>query len=632
MRHGQTENNTKGLWSVDGHKVDPLTEVGRAQVKATAEKLKAEGITHIVASPFPRTQETAKLVADELGISHTDIITDERLAEWHVASSFDGKPFMDYFTLRNKQEHRYHFKMEDGESYADVVTRSGAYLYDMEEKYKDKNILTITHGGSARALELLCDGIVYADLFEKTRNYKNFNNAEVRQLDFAPLPHNETFELDLHKPYIDEVSLVKEGKEFTRVKEVMDVWFDSGSMPFAQEHYMGGEKLSYPADFISEAIDQTRGWFYTLLAVGVLMGRGTPYKNVICLGHLLDKDGKKMSKSIGNIVEPFEQMDTFGADAVRFWMYSVNAPGESKNYDPKSVAEINNKVFGLLGNVLSFYELYRDKDLELTTYNLQPTTSTHVLDQWILARLAQVTQEVTVSLDIYDIFKPTRALRDFIDDVSTWYLRRSRDRLKDGDKESKQTLYTVLKTTAQLIAPFAPFFAESVWQKIRLDADEKSVHLSVWPVTSAVDEKIIEEMKLVREVCTQGNALRKKSNIPVRQPLSEISLESPKWDSIKKYTAIICDELNVKEVTFGNVRNVILFVDITPELKLEGEYRELIRTIQDLRKEKGLQPQDVITLTLPLAHQSIVDTFGGELKKTVGAKEIVIAGDEVIIC
>lgn len=637
MRHGQTHNNVQGLWSVDGEKADPLTEEGKVQVGQSAERLKKEGITHIIASPFPRTQETAQLVADALGIPRENIITDSRLVEWHVASSFNGKPFAQYFEARNSSEDRYQYKTEDGESYADVITRSGAYLYDIDKAYEGKNILTITHGAVARALELHTEGIVFSELFTKTRDYKNFDNAEVRQLDFAPLPHNETFELDLHKPYIDEVSLVNDGKEFTRVKEVMDVWFDSGSMPFAQEHYMGGEKLSYPADFISEAIDQTRGWFYTLLAVGVLMGRGTPYKNVICLGHLLDKDGKKMSKSIGNIVEPFEQMDTFGADAVRFWMYSVNAPGESKNYDPKSVAEINNKVFGLLGNVLSFYELYRDKEVE--SYQVHQGESTNVLDQWILARLAQVTQEVTVSLDAYDIFKPTRALRDFIDDVSTWYLRRSRDRLKDGDTESKQTLYTVLKTTAQLMAPFAPFFAESVWQKLRTETDEESVHLSQWPQLKNIgwdsskgdefyfDVEMIENMNQVRDLCTEGNALRKKLGIPVRQPLASLFVKY--WNMNDEYKMIILEELNVKDVVSG--KETAFDTVITPELKLEGEYRELIRTIQDLRKEKGLQPQDVITLTLPSAHQSIVDMFGEELKKTVGARDIVIKGNEIIL-
>lgn len=632
MRHGQTYNNVKGLWSVDSEKPDPLTEEGKQKVLEAAKALVQKGITHIIASPFSRTQETAHLIAGALGLPQESVITDTRLAEWHVASSFNGKPFSDYFTTRNTSEDRYQYKTEDGESYADVIRRAGEFLYETERNHEGKKILMITHGAVARALELHADGIVFSELFEKTRDYQNFDNAEVREIDFAPLPHNENYELDLHKPYIDEVELYKDGKKLTRTKEVMDVWFDSGAMPFAQEHYMGGEKIAYPADFISEAIDQTRGWFYTLLAVGVLMGRGTPYKNVICLGHLLDKDGKKMSKSIGNIVEPFEQIEKFGVDVVRWWMYSINAAGESKNYDEKNVAEIGNKVFGILGNVLSFYELYRDKEAE--SYQVHQGESTNVLDQWILARLAQVTQEVTVSLDAYDIFKPTRALRDFIDDVSTWYLRRSRDRLKDGDKESKQTLYTVLKTTAQLMAPFAPFFAESVWQKLKTENDVESVHLSVWPKTGEsgkVNVESTQAMEKVRNICTEGNALRKKLAIPVRQPLGQLKVKS--LELKEEYFELIQEELNVKAVVEDTTieNEVELDTTITPELKLEGEYRELIRTIQDLRKEKGLMPQDVITLTLPSAHQSIVDMFGDELKKTVGAKEVIVQGEEIII-
>jgi isoleucyl-tRNA synthetase len=355
------------------------------------------------------------------------------------------------------------------------------------------------------------------------------------------------------------------------------------------------------------------------------MGKGTPYKNVICLGHLLDKDGKKMSKSIGNIVEPFEQIEMFGVDAVRWWMYSVNAAGESKNYDPKSVAEINNKVFSLFGNVLSFYEQYRDKEMEQVT-SFVPT---HVLDKWIMARLSQLIEEATGSLDGYDLFKSTRAIRDFIDDISTWYLRRSRDRLRDGDKGAKVTLYTVLKTTAQLMAPFAPFFAEYVWQKLRVDSDEESVHLSTWPKNIILNKsEVLHHMEIVRNMCAQGNALRKESKIPVRQPLTSLQILEANLE--EEYLKIISDELNVKMVIQkGNT--VFLDPEITPELKLEGEYRELVRTIQDLRKEKGLTPQDTIVLTLPEKYAEIVSQFGDDLKKTVGAREIILNGEEIVL-
>ena len=367
------------------------------------------------------------------------------------------------------------------------------------------------------------------------------------------------------------------------------------------------------------------------------MDRGTPYKNVICLGHLLDKDGKKMSKSIGNIVEPFEQIEKFGVDAVRYWMYSVNQAGESKNYDEKSVAEINNKVFNLLGNVYSFYELYRDKSLEG-----HYTESSNVLDQWIIARLNQTIESVMSGLDSYDLFTPTRTIREFCDDLSTWYLRRSRDRLKDGDASAKQTLYIVLKTTAQLLAPFAPFFAEDMWLKLRLESDAESVHLSVWPKyqksqelsenTAPVEFSMgnIHLMELTREIVTLCLQARQKVGVKVRQPLQSVTLQG---GIPNEYIEIIKDEINVKEIKYDSdqIEKVILNLEITPELKLEGEYRELVRVIQDLRKEKGLQPQDMISLALPTSAQEIFEKFGDELKKVVGAKEVVVNGEEIII-
>jgi isoleucyl-tRNA synthetase len=629
MRHGQTDHNVRQEWNCNPTTPDPLTDLGVSQVQSVAKDFEGD-FDLIITSPYSRTKESARIFLETKGLS-VEVIEDARIGEWAVGEEFNGRPFSEYFAVRNTSEDRYGFKTPDGESYIDVLIRAGEFLYDIEKKYQNKKILIMTHGAIARALELHSQGISFSSLYNNTRDYKNFENADLRKIDFVPLPHNEHFELDLHKPYIDEVELYKDGEKLTRVKEVVDVWFDSGSMPFAQSHYPFSQELLYPADFISEAIDQTRGWFYTMLAVGVLMGRGAPYKNVICLGHLLDKDGKKMSKSIGNIVEPFEQMNKFGVDAVRFWMYSVNQPGESKNYDEKTVAEINNKVFNLFGNVLSFYELYRDKSIES-----EKSESTHVLDQWIIARLNQLITESTVALDSYDLFKPTRALRDFIDDLSTWYLRRSRDRIKDGDVEAKQTLYKVLKTTAQIMAPFAPFFSEYVWQKLKLDTDVESVHLSVWPVTGMVNQDVLNAMSFARSFVTIALMQRSEKGIKVRQPLSKLSIKhnGPKlafWDDV---TPIIADEINVKEVILGNLEDnnpgVFLDTEITPELKQEGIARELMRAIQDMRKQKGLMPEDVIELSISTNEEGkeVVTKFEADIKKIVGASSVEIVESE----
>ncbi len=426
----------------------------------------------------------------------------------------------------------------------------------------------------------------------------------------------------------------------------MDVWFDSGAMPFAQDHYPFEKKewiegAGYPADFISEAIDQTRGWFYTLLAVSALIDKPAPFKNAICLGHLLDAKGQKMSKSKGNVIDAWEQMEKFGADSVRMWMFSVTQPGDSKNYDEKVVAEMQGKIFTLLYNVLSFYELYRDKDLEVDlerSFLANPPTggekgkslpnSQNILDQWILARLAQMTELTTTSLDNYKIFEPARGFRDFTGDLSTWYLRRSRDRIKDGDKEAKETLYVVLKTISKLLAPFAPFAAEDIWQKLKVESDPQSVHLTNWPEARGIHSDILENMRITRDVCTEGNALRKKLNIPVRQPLQTLKVKA--YNLGAEYTELIKEELNVKNVVEDkNIASEYeLDTNLTPELKLEGDYRELVRGVQELRKTGGLTPSDRVTITIAPEAESLLITFMEDFKKTVLADSVAFADND----
>ena len=637
MRHGQTEHNLKGLWNSSMNGSDELTTEGRDQVVSSAAALKDQGIDIIISSPYARTLETATLTAAQIGLPEETIIVDTRLSEWNVGAQFDNKPLDDFFTIRNAQEDRYGFKAEDGESYLDIIKRAGDFIYEIEQKYQGKNILIVSHGAVTRALELIATGISMKNLFEQTRHYRNFDNAEVRTIAFVPLPHNERYEIDLHRPFIDDVVLVKEEQEYRRVKEVMDVWFDSGSMPFAQDHYpfanaegLATPELKYPADFISEAIDQTRGWFYTLHAVGILMGKGKAYKNVICLGHILDNEGKKMSKSIGNIVDPWIEMNRFGVDTLRLWMYSVNQPGESKNYDQKTVAELERQVFGLLYNILSFYELYRDIELEKESVE----TSPDVLDQWILAKVNVLIATCTVSLDNYKLMEPVRAIKEFIGDLSTWYLRRSRDRMKTSD-DAKRTLYRVLKTVAQLLAPFAPFAAEDIWLQL---GGEASVHLSTWPTVAkamageaniSIDEVVaIERMEDVRSICTMGNALRKKLAIPVRQPLLSITVRGEELSAAHR--ALIMDELNVKSVQFdtGMDEEAVLDTTITPELKAEGDYRELIRAVQDLRKKQGLTPSDTIAVTMNSEGEAILSGFIDDFKKTVLATTVTFADNE----
>jgi isoleucyl-tRNA synthetase len=633
MRHGEAENNIKNIWDSVLSSTFKLTDKGIDQVKDSAIGLKDKNIDLIICSPLLRTKMTAELVAETIGYDKSQIIIDERLCEINPGDIYQGKHLDEFLGLFPVYKNRYTVKNEHGENYQDVKNRMMGFLYEIEQKYKNKNILILSHGGPILNMKIGAMGLTINDTPNDIEALYYPKNAEWKELEFTPLPHNANYELDPHRPFIDDVVLEKDGIDYHRTKEVMDVWFDSGAMPFAQDHYMFKDKnilekvftkdeLDYPADFISEAIDQTRGWFYTLHAIGALTGKGKAYKNVICLGHLLDANGKKMSKSIGNIVEPWSMMDKYGADTLRLWMYSVNQPGDSKNFDEKTVKETEGKILTLLYNVLSFYELYRDKDLEnnLTADSLQ-LTANGVLDQWILSKLNELVTSMTNNLDGYKLLEPVREMREFIGDLSTWYLRRSRDRLKDGDVSAKQTLYYVLKTIAKLMAPFAPFSAEDIWQKLKTNDDVLSVHLTEWPKALLTGlalnkgevpkaEGVIAEMQKVRDVCTEGNALRKKLNIAVKQPLSSFTVAG---DLSNNYFEIIKDELNVKEILIGT--EFTYDTIITPELKREGNYRELVRALQDLRKETGLTPDDIINLKISENSKELLSGFENDLKR-----------------
>lgn len=625
MRHGEAQHNLGGLISEVADAPDHLTEKGKEQVRESALAMKDSKIDLIIASPFLRTEETTEIVRETLDLPKSAVVIDDRLHEMKLGKS-GFKTWAEYHDKLPKVVENFSFSYPQGESYEDVKKRIGQFIYEMEEKYKGKNILIVTHGGPAWLLSAVCHGYDAEESLNMIRDKKDFHyldNAEVSQCYFVTLPHNEKYELDLHKPYIDNVKLVNEdGEELARVKEVMDVWLDSGTMPFSQDHYPFENKdwvygPGYPADYICEAIDQTRGWFYTLHAVGVLMGRGKAYKNVICLGHILDAKGKKMSKSQGNIVDPWEMIEKYGVDALRMWMYSVNQPGDSKNFDEKTVAELNSKVFALLYNVLSFYELYRDKEIEQ-----QEIQSDHVLDVWIMARLNQLIELSTRNLDAYKLFEPTRAIREFMDDLSTWYLRRSRDRLKDEDRYAKATLYTVLKTLVKVMAPFAPFAAEDVWQKLKNENDEMSVHLTAWPESQKINEEVLQEMETVRKIVTLGFEARQKAGVKVRQPLQELAVK--KYELKDEYTEILKDELNVKQIARIDTieGEVELDTEISAELKLEGDFRELMRAIQDMRKQMDLVPSDRIAVTLSGDGEKLVSPFMDEFKKTVGAEKV----------
>lgn len=395
---------------------------------------------------------------------------------------------------------------------------------------------------------------------------------------------------DLHKPYIDKVVLKcqKCQGKMRRTPEILDVWFDSGSMPFAS----GAAPKLFPADYICEAVDQTRGWFYTLLAIATLIGRESPYKNVISLGHVLDEKGEKMSKSRGNVVSPWEMAAKYGADSVRWYFYTINQPGEPKLFTEKDLSDTLRRFIMTLWNCYAFFKTYQTK--RSVKYNLQK--SKNALDEWIISKLNGLILQVTESLDKYDVTSSARAIERFtVEELSLWYIRRSRKRFE----EAAPILNFVLVSLSKLAAPFIPFLSESIYQGLK--SDNLSVHLDNWP---SADKKLInkeleEKMTKTREIATLALAERAKAGIKVRQPLNELRIKNNELRKEKELLDLIKEEVNVKRIALG--KELKLDTKITPELKEEGEVREIIRHIQEARKKANLKPQDKVEMSYAAA-------------------------------
>ena len=403
-------------------------------------------------------------------------------------------------------------------------------------------------------------------------------------------------DIELHRPYIDDVTIKCPicGKEMHRVPEVIDCWFDSGSMPFAQHHYPFENKdlfeKQFPADFISEAVDQTRGWFYSLLAISTLIFNKAPYKNVIVLGHVQDENGQKMSKSKGNAVDPFDALEKYGADAIRWYFYVNSAPWLPNRFHGKAVVEGQRKFMGTLWNTYAFFVLYANIDnFDATKYALE-YDKLSVMDKWLLSKLNTLIKDVDNHLGNYRIPEAARALQDFVDDMSNWYVRRSRERFwAKGMEQDKinayMTLYTALVEVSKVAAPMIPFMTEEIYQNlvksINADAPE-SIHLCDFPVAdeNAIDKELEANMENVLDLVVMGRACRNTANIKNRQPIGQMYVKAD-FDLPDFYKEIVEDELNVKNVTFTQDVRDFTSYSFKPQLKTVGpKYGRLLGGIK----------------------------------------------------
>jgi len=487
---------------------------------------------------------------------------------------------------------------------------------------------------------------------------------------------------DPHKPYIDNITLTcpKCGNTMHRVREVIDCWFDSGSMPYAQWHYPFENedefKNSFPADFICEGIDQTRGWFYSLLAISTLIFDEPAYKNVLVTELILDEKGEKMSKHKGNVVDPWVILNKYGADALRWYMFSVSPPWIPLRFSPDAVNESLKKFLLTLWNTVSFFSIYGEIDKFNPNEHLVPLKNLEdALDKWIISRLNSLIKKVREELDNFNVTTSAREIQNFvIEDLSNWYIRLNRNRFwkseKDMDKWSAYTvLYTIIKDLTKLLAPFIPFTTEKIYQEIIRPLEESSpisVHLCFYPKyeEDLIDKKLEEEMDEVREIVAIGRMLRNQVNIKIRQPLSTLWVNSPSKDTknLFKYKDYIAKELNIEEIIFGEIPDekkeglvfsetkdfeIALDTNLTPDLLEKGILRELEHKIQILRKEAKLDYTDrinfyyqgsekisnIIKRSIEELKEEIlaVSINEGDIPEGIFKKKLNISGEEIFV-
>ena len=643
MRHGEATHMIENVMSSTEavSSKHHLTEKGKEEVNVSVEKMILENnIPDIIySSPITRTKETSEIVKNiikEKTGKDIEIIFDERLKEEQYGD-LDGQGNDVFIAFREglTEEEKLSKRFPNGENLYDIRNRIGDFIYDIDSKNKDKNILLISHKCPINAIYHVSHGHDVRQIIKKGKICFEVQPAEYMKIDFAYIPHNDNFELDFHRPYIDEVVFDFENEKYKRLTEVLDVWYDAGSMPFSSQHFPfefdeNQQKefvKNFTVDFVSEGLDQTRGWFYYMLFMATALFDKAPFKNVMVGGLVLASDGKKMSKSLKNYPDLMPIVDQYGADSLRYFLLSSPVTrAEEYAFSEKMLNEINNKFFNKISNVISFLEMYGIKNVNIDIENdfTKEFYRENELDQWIEIKLNNLIKEITENLDLYQIDKAARPILDFVEDLSTWYLRRCRDRFKniaDSEKVTKNLLI-ILFNLSKVIAPFTPFMADDIYLFIKEFSNKnnnlsESVHLETWPLIRDIkDNNVIEKMSQTRLIIEQGLALRNKDGLKVRQPLNSISVSKDIINNI--YQDIVKDELNIKNIIEGDT--IMLDTNITEALRLEGIARDIIREIQSKRKDLDLIPTDKISLTIKTKEN--LDDFVEMIKAPVNTDNI----------
>jgi isoleucyl-tRNA synthetase len=641
MRHGEAESNIFDIMDSGQRKYLHLTPRGRKQVEASIKKFvkklekSGEKIDLIISSDITRTKETEEIDVSVLLGMGVKVSLDKRIEEIHLGPTLTGRSDKKYLEMFPTYESRFEERPEGGESVSDVRKRVWEFLAECEEKHKGKNILIVSHEDPIWAMFQAAEGWSQRQtIAAKTENKGGFIGfAEIRELHVKNIPRNDTGEVDMHRPYIDEVTFpcgkCADGM-MIRTPEIFDSWVEAGSMPFAEHHYPFENKAEFerhfPAQFVAEYIAQTRAWFYVMHVISTVLFDKAPFENVVTTGTILAEDGSKMSKSKANFPDPKLLIEKFGADSLRFYlMNSVVMQADNLNFSEKGVESVYRKVGMLISNVYKYFATYQAEE------GAAPSSSAQTLDAWITTRTEQLVQEVTERIDSYDTVRATRAIQEYVDDLSTWYLRRNRRR---KDLGFFKTMRESLLTTSKVLAPFMPFLAEALYVQLAGKDDTESVHLATWPeviysLNEADRKESLDGMVEIRRLASLGLAKRAEAKIKVRQPLAAMKVKgdggvTASASLSKDLLAILADEVNVKTIVFDTeIKNEVeLDTVITPELREEGAFRDIARMVQELRQKAALEPKDMVAvmLQLPAEAQGAIEKREAAFKNDIGAK------------